>query len=175
MMVNLMLIITHIPRKYLLRYPNSLTGILFKLNRQEVCLTPSIWSPAIKQSNGFYQLESAKTRNHILSSSLGSKIAKTWKFDDKLAIKTYVGAAWLHTYGDAQNGGSFQYNTNNPLINNQVDGAKSVIPMIKNGTQLNVGASIPLMENAEMSVNYSGVLSKKYQEHGGTLNIGWHF
>ncbi|MTC56544.1 MULTISPECIES: autotransporter domain-containing protein [Providencia] len=135
----------------------------------------SIWSPAIKQSNGFYQLESAKTRNHILSSSLGSKIAKTWKFDDKLAIKTYVGAAWLHTYGDAQNGGSFQYNTNNPLINNQVDGAKSVIPMIKNGTQLNVGASIPLMENAEMSVNYSGVLSKKYQEHGGTLNIGWHF
>lgn len=135
----------------------------------------TIWSPSIKQSNVFYQLESSKSRNDILSSSVGANVTKTWKFNDKLTLKTYVNAAWLHTYGETQKSGSFQYNTNNPLINNQVNGAKNPIPMIKNGAQLKAGASIPLGRDAEMSVNYSGLLSNKYQEHGGALNIGWHF
>lgn len=135
----------------------------------------SIWSPSITQSNGFYQLDSSKSRNDVLSSSVGANMTKTWKLSDTLTIKTLMGAAWLNTYGETQHTGSFQYKTNNPLINNQINGAQNTIPMIKNGTQLQAGASIPLGQDAEISLKYKGLLSSQYQEHGGALNIGWYF
>lgn len=102
-------------------------------------------------------------------STLGLRVNNQWSLSNKKLLALYSELGWQHQYSQLNNAMGLRFNSaaNEFTINSTPFSRESMI--------FKVGTKLDLSKNANLSLHYSGLLSKNHQDNSINAGLSWHF
>ncbi|HEI8868178.1 TPA: autotransporter outer membrane beta-barrel domain-containing protein [Serratia odorifera] len=126
-------------------------------------------SDNMAESGGAAALSADSQSTSATLSTLGMRADKRWSSGKDSAVTLRGELGWQHQYNDTDREVGLRFAGTDATFNTATVAASRDGMVMKAGAQVNVGKTL------DVSLSYTGLLSKNYQDNGLTAGVQWRF
>ncbi|MCC8180291.1 MAG: autotransporter domain-containing protein [Planctomycetes bacterium] len=119
----------------------------------------SAWTNSFEESGGNAALRAEKEHRGNLSHHLG--VRASGRLGDVVSVN--ASAAWIHSYGSKNNSTNFAFSQGGDTFT--IDG----VTVTRDAAHLTAGVGANVTEKLTLGLTYEGIVSNRFQNHGGRI------